>query len=343
MVERPQFVEKFPQFSNIQEVLVAGNRGPCGGVNMAIEAANQVLDIVDNREPVYTNWDLVNNNPVMERLRVRGLVNVRNNWDLVPESSIVFFSAHGVPPKYHEIASTKKFLTIDVTCQLVTRVHSLVRNAKNDGTHVVYIGKNEHPETIGVLGELEPQNTTFIAPGSSITDLKLPIEKKIIVYSQTTLATDEVKEAQDKLKQKFPEIIIPNRSDICYATDNRQAAVDDLLDNYSIDFLLVAGSTHSHNSQELKRKAERKGIPSVLIDNPEDLRPELFTERIKKVGATSGASEMEEDFQKILDVFRFNGINPIIYIPQVISERDMTFKLPQKDIDLLRLRYKITA
>lgn len=343
MVERPQFAESLPQFNNIKEVLVAGNRGPCGGVNMAIEAANQVLDIVDKREPVYTNWDLVNNNPVMDRLKTRGLINVRNNWELVPDNSIVFFSAHGVPPKYHEIATTKNFLTIDVTCQLVTRVHTLVKNAKAEGAHVVYIGKSGHPETIGVLGELEPQNTTFIEPDSDISNLKLPTERKIIVYSQTTLATDEVKDAQTKLKQKFPEIIIPNRFDICYATDNRQTAVDNLLDNYSADFLLVAGSAHSHNSQELKRKADRKGIPSALIDNPNDLRPELFTEKIKRVGVTSGASEMEEDFQKILDVFRFSGIDPIVYVPQVIPERDMTFKLPQRDIDLLKLRYKMTT
>lgn len=331
--------DSYPPLS-VTKVLVAGNRGPCGGVNMAIEAANQVLDIVDGREPVYTNWDIVNNNPVMNRLKEKGLINVKNNWDLVPNNSIMFFSAHGVPPSYLEIASQKNFLTIDVSCQLVTRVHTLAKNAEREGKHVVYIGKEGHPETVGVLGELKPENRTFLEPDTNIKGLVFPKGKEIVVYSQTTLATDEVKDTQFALQEKFPQIIIPNRWDICYATDNRQQAVDDLLDKHKVDFLLVAGSTHSHNSQELKKKASKKGIPSALVDRPRDIKRDWFTKGVKIVGATSGASEIEKDFQEILDVFRIEGIDPIVYVPQIIPEKDLIFKLPQKDLEALKKRLK---
>lgn len=330
--------EEYKASFTVEKVLVAGNRGFCGGVNMALEAANQVLDLVDGREPVFTNWDIVNNTPIMDRLKERGLINVKNNWDLVPQHSIVFFSAHGVPPQYRDIAREKNYLTIDTTCQLVSRVHSLVKSAEEKGQHVLYIGKKDHPETEGVLGELKPENKTFLEPNSSINKLSLPTGKVILVYSQTTLATNEVVDTQNQLKEKFPEIIIPNRWDICYATDNRQQAVDNLLDEHKIDFLLVAGSSHSHNSQELKRKAEKKGVQAALVDNVSGVDRSWFTKGVRVVGATSGASQAEGDFQNILDIFRKEKIDPVVYVPQVIPERDLTFKLPKNDVDALRKR-----
>jgi 4-hydroxy-3-methylbut-2-enyl diphosphate reductase len=332
------FIESKPL--TVTEVLVAGNRGPCGGVKMAIEAADQVLDIVGGREPVYTNWDIVNNTPIMERLKARMLINVQNDWDLVPDGSVVFFSAHGVPPSYKEIAQQRDFLTIDVTCQLVNRVHTLVKNAQNQGKHIVYLGKEGHPETVGVLGELDKDNTTFLEPASDITTLVLPKDKEVVVYSQTTLATDEVKGKQAELKSRFPGIIIPNRWDICPAVDARQMAAEDLLNNQRVDFWLVGGSPHSHNSLEVKRKGEKRDIPSVLIDSPIQIKRGWFTNGVKVVGATSGASEAEEDFQKILDWFRAEGIDPIVYLPKVVDENDKTFKLPQSDIDKLMERYQ---
>ncbi|HYM65175.1 MAG TPA: 4-hydroxy-3-methylbut-2-enyl diphosphate reductase [Candidatus Sulfotelmatobacter sp.] len=323
----------------VERVLVAGNRGPCGGVNMAIEAANQVLDIVEGRETVYTNWDIVNNTPVMDRFRQRGIINVKNDLDRIPNNSIVLFSAHGVPPNYHDVAAEKGFLTIDTTCQLVTRVHTLAKNAEREGKHIVYIGKDKHPETVGVMGEVKSENITFLEPESNINGLELPLGKDVVVYSQTTLATDEVRDQQERLKERFPQIIIPKRWDICGATDTRQQAAESLLDDHQVDFLLVAGSSHSHNSLELKRKAEKRKIPSALVDRPEDVDRNWFTNGVKTIGATSGASEIEEDFQKILDFFRNEGIDPIVYVPQVVIERDLTFRLPQKDIDALRKRY----
>ncbi len=230
-------------------------------------------------------------------------------------------------------------MTIDTTCQLVSRVHTLAKQAQKERKQIVYIGKNGHPETVGVLGELEPEGVTFLEPDAEIDALNFPKGKEVVVFSQTTLATGEIKDTQNALKIKFPEIVIPNRWDICYATDNRQQAVEDLLKERNIDFLLVAGSSHSHNSQELRRMAEKRNIPAALVDKPEDVDRSWFTNGVRRVGATSGASETEEDFQRILDIFRFDGIGPIVYVPQVISERDLTFKLPQKDIDALSKRW----
>jgi len=324
----------------VEKVLVAGNRGPCGGVKMALEAAEQVLEIVNGREPVFTNWDIVNNNPAMQDLEKRGLKNVKNNLNLIPEGSVVFWSAHGIPPDYRKIADEKNLLSIDVTCQLVNRVHTLVKKAQENGKHIIYIGKEGHPETTGVLGELWTDNYTFIQPDTEISTLELPEKTQAVVYSQTTLATDEIKSQYEKLKTRYPDLEIPKRWDICPAVDYRQEAAEDLLNSHKIDFLLVGGSLHSHNSKELAKKAKKKNIPNALIDDPRQIQREWFTKGVKTVGATSGASEREEDFQLILDWFRGNGIDPVIYLPQIRSENDKAFILPQKDIDKLKERYR---
>lgn len=322
----------------IKEVLVAGNRGPCGGVNMALEAATQVLDLVAGREPVYSNWDIVNNKPIMERLSQRGLVSVRNNWDIVPEKSIVFFSAHGVPPRFHEIAKDKGFLTIDTTCQLVTRVHNLAKRAEANGQHVVYVGVQGHPETEGVLGELQQGNISLIQRAEDVDGLALTDSKSSIVYSQTTLGTDEITDTMHALRNRFPDINIPPKHDLCYATDNRQAAVDQLVDEQNIDFLLIVGSKHSHNSQELVRKAKTKGIRSTSIDRPEQIK-KLWFYGVKKVGLSSGASVIDPYTEAVLDVFRNQEI-PIRYLPQTRPEKDMTFQLPEQDIQRIQQRYQ---
>ncbi len=325
---------------NVERVLVAGNRGPCGGVNMALEAANQVLDIVAGREPVYTNWDVVNNTPIMNELIGKGLVNVRNNFDLVPNDSILFFSAHGVSPSFHEIAAQKNLLLIDVTCQLVSRVHSLVKKASREGKHVIYIGSNGHPETIGVTGEVTPEHITLVERAEDVSKLTLP-EGEMMVYSQTTLLPDEVLGIEQALQNKDPQIQIASRLDICYAMHNRQAAVEHLLGE-DVDLLLVVGSKHSHNSQGLRHKGEKVSIPAYLVDEPEEIDMNWFLEDIRTVGLTSGASVLDRLLTPVIHWFQAQNPNiTAAYEPQVIEEREMTFKLPQKDIDTLKARYAL--
>ncbi len=322
----------------VDRILLAGNRGPCGGVNMARDAADQVLNIADGREKVYSNWDIVNNRPLVERLTSRGLVSVRNNWDLVPDNSIVLFSAHGVPPAFHEIAERKKYCVIDVTCPLVTRVHNLAIRSETQGKHVVYIGVNGHPETVGVLGELNPTNSTLIENEEDVLNTHLPEGKPAVVYSQTTLSTAEIKGIMKALKLKYQGIDIPNRWDICYATDNRQSAVEKLLP--IVEGLLVVGSPHSHNSQELRKMGAAKGLPSFSVDYPSDIDKQWFGPKVRNLGVTSGASVMDEYLGPVVEWFE--AVNPelkVSFMDQVIPEKDMTFRLPAKDIQRLQSRY----
>lgn len=322
----------------VSEVFVAGNRGPCGGVNMTIQAVNQVLEVVDGREPVFTNWDIVHNKPIVKRFEEKGLVNIKNDWAKIPDNSILILSAHGVPPAAYEIAQKKGLHVIDTTCPLVTRVHLLAKKAEEEGRHIIYQGKKGHPETIGVMEEVNKENVTLIESLDDAEKLSLPKDSEKIIFSQTTLSTDEITDSQKILKDKFPDIIIPSRWDICYATDNRQQAVDEMLDKHSIDFLLVVGSGTSHNSQELRKKADKRDVLSVLIDEASQIKRVWFNGGVKKVGITSGASVLEEYTDGVLDWFRNEGIIPT-YLDQTVDEKNITFRLPKKEIDNLKNRW----
>lgn len=328
---------KFP----VSELRVAGNYGPCGGVNMALSATHQVLDIVRGREPVYTNWDIVNNVLIMQELKKKGLVNVGNNFDNVPDNSILLFSAHGVPPRFYEIAREKNLLVIDVTCQLVGRVHTLARNAEAAGKHIVYIGVAGHPETMGVMGEVDPQNITLVQKAADVLAVKLP-DKPKVVYSQTTLLPREVGELEKSLSEKFPEIEIPSRLDVCYAMYNRQAAVEALLKNGRIDLLLVVGSRHSHNSQELRLMGDQAGIPSYSVDGPAEIDIKWFPQDIRKVGLTAGASVLDRYTRRVINWFRRRNTGLLVtFEDQVIPEKQMTFAFKRNGLDALKERYKV--
>jgi 4-hydroxy-3-methylbut-2-en-1-yl diphosphate reductase len=321
----------------IEQILLAGNRGPCGGVNMSLEATRQVLRIVDRREPVYTNNEIVHHMPVMEELYREGLVNFRNDWSVVPDNSIVLFSAHGVSPDYHRIAEEKNCLTVDVTCQLVTRQHSLVRKAEAEGRHIIYVGVSGHPETNGVMGEVEEENITLVENIEDAKKLTVSDEKEAVLYSQTTLSTDEIIEIQKEIGKR-PNVFIPARWDICYATDNRQAAVEALAP--FADALLVVGSKKSHNSQELVRKGAKFGIPAYSADEAKDIDRSWFTDEIKTLGLTSGAS-VEERY--LVDTIKWfieeNSDIRITKMFQARPENFMTFALPKKAITELEARY----
>ncbi len=322
---------------SISKVLLAGNRGPCGGVNMAFVAASEVLDLVDGREAVYTNRSIVHNTPVMKDLEERGLINIQNDFDKLPQSAIVFLSAHGISPHVRTLLDQKNALVVDTTCVLVEKVHKKVVKAQAENQHVVYIGARNHPEPIGVLGELEEENYTFldIDEQNAAYEIALPKEKETVVYSQTTLSTAEVKDAQDTLKRRFPDIHIPDRSSICYATDNRQQAVDDLI--LKSDFLLVVGSPASHNSTELKEIGEEI-MPSVLIDTPEEIDTTWFRPGMRTIGITSGASVLEKYTKRVLDWFRNQNI-PVVELPQSVPEKSTTFVLPKQAILAIKERY----
>lgn len=334
----------------IEKIMIAGNRGPCGGVNMALEAAEQVLDIVDGREKVYSVWDIVHNKPVIEELRSKGLTSVSYDVSLIPDHAIAMKPAHGGPPWLDEYAKEHGWEWIDVTCQLVDNVKNRSKRNEADGFHIVYIGKQGHPETIAVVGNLQDNNASLVEGLADVINLDLPATKRKIVYSQTTLSPRHVEKVENALRNKFrgsivtengeqvPELEIPNRLGICYATYNRQAAVEELAEK--VNLLLVVGSGHSHNSSELRMTALDKGTRSEQIDFPHELESDWFTPSTIRVGITSGASVLDRFMDPIVNwILERSPRAQIEYLPQVKEERQMTFKLPQASIDRLRARY----
>lgn len=350
----PEQAPEYHQHTFVEAIFVAGNRGPCGGVNMALEAAYQVLDIRDRvagyrveaenigdiepRFRIYSLWDIVHNKPVMAELAKRGLISVNSRLDLIPRGSAAFKPAHGGPSWMDQYASEMGWHMIDVTCQLVTRVQNFSKRAESEGKHVIYIGVTGHPETIGVMGQLNPDNITLVERPEDVSSLILPGGKQKIVFSQTTLSPREVLKVEEVLLSKYPEVEIPNRLDICYATYNRQEAVNKLIEEDHINMLIVVGSQHSHNSKELRDLGLLSGIPSYLVDYPHELRVEWFAPWIKKVGATSGASVRDSFLSPVIDhILRMSPkVSEPIYEDQVIPEADLTFKLPQTQIDELK-------
>lgn len=321
----------------IDEVLVAGNRGTCGGVRMAIESVNQVLDVVAGREKVYINWDIVNNRPISEEFARRGVVNVKNDLSLVPDGAIFLFSAHGVPQSFHEDADKRNLLTIDATCQLVERTHLLARRAARKGKHVFFIGDAHHPETVGLVGQLQPGEYTLLENAEAVEAVSLP-EGESIVLSKTTYGASEILPIIKPLKERVGDTLeVPSKHDTCFATDNRQNSVRDLVEK--VDALLVVGSKHSHNSQELRKIGEKKGLPAWSVDEPGEIDEDWFL-NIKKLGLTSGASVIDQYTEAVIDFFRSKN-TPVTYLPPVVEEDDRMFRLPIRDLNALRMRYNM--
>lgn len=344
----------------VEKILVAGDRGPCGGVNMALEAARQVLEIVNKEnlgEKIYSPWDIVHNRPIMSELEQQGLFVFHHDWDLVPDGSIVLLPAHGAAPRLYQIAESKKCLIIDVTCQLVTRVHHLamkatgrLREISPEGKrHVIYIGAQGHPETEGVLGELDQGTHTLIdqknyssLPSRERTQYleevvnNLPEGRKV-VYSQTTLSPDNVDIIVDFLQRRVSDVEIPSRRDICYAMDNRWAAVRAIL--LRIDMLLVVGSKHSHNSQQLRLTGEQAGLPSYSVDQPEEIDRSWFAPNFRRVGLTAGASVLEKYTEDVIDWFKVQNPSIQVVYDKGKEDRSLVFKLPQESINKLKVRY----
>ncbi len=332
-------VEISPQSPlGLEEVLVAGNRGTCGGVRMAIEAAQQVVDIVAKREPIYINWNIVNNRLTAQHFQEQGVIDVANDLSLVPDDSILLFSAHGVAPSFYEEAERRNLLAIDATCQLVERGHWLARRAAERGEHVFYIGDAAHPETQGIVGELKEGEYTLLEKPEDVDAVSIP-EGPSIVLSKTTLGAAEIVPIIKPLHDRVGDNLkVPTKHDTCFATDNRQDAVRDLIGRTNA--LLVVGSGHSHNSQQLRLIGEKSGLPSWSVDTPEEIERSWFTDEIKKLGITSGASVVGLYTERVLDYFRNEGI-PITYVDPVAEEPEIMFKLPIGDINKLRMRYNM--
>ncbi len=229
----------------ISEILLAGPRGFCAGVERAIDIVELALSVC--RPPVYVRREIVHNRHVVESLRAKGAIFV-DELDEVPDDATVIFSAHGISPAVREDAQRRGLRVIDATCPLVTKVHLEAVRYAREGYSIVLIGHEDHDEVIGTLGEA-PERIVVIDSAVEVQTLEVPNPEKIAYLTQTTLSVDDTRDVIEALRRKFPRIVGPSRDDICYATQNRQAAVKRLAGD--VDVLLVIGAANSSNANRL--------------------------------------------------------------------------------------------
>ena len=305
----------------IISISLANPRGFCAGVDRAIEIVEQSLDKYG--APIYVRNEVVHNKFVIESLKKKGAIFV-NDLKLVPENSYLIYSAHGVSKKVKSDSDNYKLKSIDATCPLVTKVHKEVNYYLKNNYEIIMIGHNGHPEVEGTLGQ-DPTSKKMhlIEKVSDIHHLNISDPNKIAYVTQTTLSLDETKDVIKELKSKFPMIEGPKADDICYATQNRQDAIKQILPQ--TDILFVVGSKNSSNSNRLKELGEKKGIPSILIDDMSDFNP-AWLDNKKNIAITAGASAPEILIKQLTKLIQSHS-NAIIN--EIDGPREnIKFKLP---------------
>jgi 4-hydroxy-3-methylbut-2-enyl diphosphate reductase len=306
------------------EILMAQPRGFCAGVDRAINIVNEALTRFG--APIYVRHEIVHNAYVVNELRDRGAIFVDGLHE-VPKGGIVVFSAHGVSQEVRKDAQERGLQVYDATCPLVTKVHLEVVKMCKDGFTVLMIGHAGHPEVEGTMGQVK-EGVFLVEKVADVEHLTFPSDKKIAFVTQTTLSVDETKEIVEALTKKFPNIVQPRKQDICYATQNRQDAVKFMAPQ--VEVVIVVGSAASSNSNRLRELSEKLGVPSYMVDAPDQLKPEWFVGK-KRVGLTAGASAPETLAQSIVDRIQEFGPRQVRALPGVVE--DVTFSLPKNLID----------
>jgi len=305
----------------IISISLANPRGFCAGVDRAIEIVEQAL--AKYGSPIYVRNEVVHNKFVIEALKKKGAIFV-NDLKSVPENSYLIYSAHGVSKKVKSDSDNLKLKSIDATCPLVTKVHKEVNHYLKNNYEIIMIGHKGHPEVEGTLGQdLTSKKMHLIENTSDIDLLKISDPNKVAYVTQTTLSLDETKDIIEKLKTKFSMIEGPKADDICYATQNRQDAIKRILP--SADILFVVGSKNSSNSNRLKELGEKKGIPSILIDDMSDFNP-AWLDNKKNIAITAGASAPEVLIKQLTKLIQSHS-NAIINEIDGPKE-NIVFKLP---------------
>lgn len=261
-------------------------RGFCAGVVRAVDIVELALEAYGS--PVYVHHEIVHNRYVVDQLRRRGAIFVESISE-VPEGAVLVFSAHGVPPRVRDEAQARQLRVIDATCPLVTKVHlEALKFAREDRT-LILIGHRDHQEIVGTSGEA-PERTVVVGTVEEADQLQVHDPEKLAYLTQTTLSLYDTQEIVARLRERFPSIAGPASDDICYATQNRQEAVEALA--REVQLILVVGSANSSNSNRLVEVAKRAGVSSRLIEDAGDISPEML-EGIESVGLTAGASAPE--------------------------------------------------
>ena len=279
-----------------KQIKLANPRGFCAGVDRAIDIVNKALDIYG--APVYVKHEVVHNKVVVADLRDRGAIFVEE-IDEIPDDSLVIFSAHGVSSAVEEETKSRNLNFFDATCPLVTKVHMEVRKHAKASKDIILVGHEGHPEVEGTMGRhINSDNSSIFLVQNELDakNIKVNNPTKLALVTQTTLSVDETKSIIDILKYRFPDIHIPKKDDICYATQNRQDAVKQLA--LESDFMIVVGSKNSSNSNRLSELAEKCGCRSILIDEFTDIDLDDLN-KYSKISITAGASAPESKVMEI--------------------------------------------
>ena len=316
------------------KTLLASPRGFCAGVVRAIDTVELALTYYG--KPLYVRKEIVHNKAVVDGFRSRG-VHFVDQLNEVPEGSRVIFSAHGIAPEVREEAKQRNLKMVDATCPLVTKVHAEVHKYKKQGYSIALIGHVDHDEVEGTLGEA-PDVIQVVGTPEEAEALQVPDPNKVVALTQTTLSVDESKVMIDALRKRFPNLVTPPKDDICYATQNRQDAVKELV-KQGIDLLLVVGSKNSSNSLRLCEVAEALGVEAHLIDGAEEISEDWLNEK-KMVGLTAGASAPENLVQGVVKCLEDHGstTEELDFI-----QEDVNFTLPPELLPIFKEKKEETA
>ena len=302
------------------EIVLAQPRGFCAGVDRAIDIVERALEL--HGAPIYVRHEIVHNRFVVEDLRAKGAVFI-DELDQAPAGGIVVFSAHGVSKAVRAEAESRGLQVFDATCPLVTKVHIEVERMRAAGREIIMIGHKGHPEVEGTLGQ-SAGGMYLVETTEDVAALQVNDPTMLAFVTQTTLSVDDASVVAEALRAKYPKIIEPKKSDICYATQNRQDAVKIMAPES--DLVLVVGSANSSNSNRLREVAERMGIPAYLIDGPESIEPAWLVDR-KRIGITAGASAPELLVQQVIDRLKTLGAISVRTLDGL--QENVSFPLPK--------------
>jgi len=300
-------------------------RGFCAGVVRAVDIVELALEVYG--PPVYVHHEIVHNRYVVEQLRQRGAIFVETVTE-VPHGAVLIFSAHGVPPTVREEAKLSELRVIDATCPLVTKVHLEALRFAREGRQIILIGHRDHQEIVGTSGEA-PDQTVVVDSVEAVNNLHVTDPKKLAFLTQTTLSMYDTQEIVTRLRERFPDIQGPASDDICYATQNRQEAVEQMARD--VELILVVGSPNSSNSNRLVEVAKRAGVPARLIDDAGMIQAEWLAD-IKRVGLTAGASAPEVLVEHVSE--RLAGLGFTDQRDFDLIREDVRFTLPPELADV---------
>ena len=303
------------------KVFLAQPRGFCAGVERAIEIVERALKIYG--PPVYVRHEIVHNKRVVNNLSSKGAIFVQE-LDEIPAGAVTVFSAHGVAQKIEDTAKDRKLPILDATCPLVAKVHREGQRYSSEGFEVILIGHEGHPEVEGTMGRISG-DVYLVSNTDDVFKLKVKNPEKLSYISQTTLSVDDTKVVIQALKDRFPSIKGPDVKDICYATQNRQSAVRDLVDH--VNLILVVGAKNSSNSNRLRDLGEESGVDTYLIETADDLDRRWF-DKVDSIGISSGASTPDELVKEVIN--RISSFREVKIVKRPGIEENIVFKLPRE-------------